>query len=77
MTKIGYSCGWIATNDISLIDFSQIKEDSSETLLRNTDNSKALIEWKGEIPSSLIGTVHVITDINSELAKPEWTQGEQ
>ena len=41
-------------SEISLIDFSQVLEDSAETLRKSNDNTKTLVKWDSEsIPTSV------------------------
>ena len=41
------------TNELSLIDFTQVMETSIETVRKSVDGTKVFVKWIGEIPSSL------------------------
>jgi hypothetical protein len=41
------------TNELSLIDFTQVMETSIETVRKSVDGTKVFVKWVGEIPSSL------------------------
>jgi hypothetical protein len=50
--------------DVSSVDFSQVHEDSADTLRYSTDNSKTFVKFTGSTPSFLTGKTQYT---NSEL----------
>ena len=45
----------IEASEVSSVDFSQVREDSADTVRYNLDNSKALVKFDGSTPSFLNG----------------------
>lgn len=45
----------IDASEVSSVDFSQVREDSADTVRYNLDNSKALVKFDGSTPSFLDG----------------------
>ena len=45
----------IDASEVSSVDFSQVREDSADTVRYNLDNSKALVKFDGSTPSFLNG----------------------
>ena len=45
----------IASNEVSNVDFSQVKETSANTLRYNNDNTKTFVKFEGSTPSFLDG----------------------
>ena len=45
----------IASNEVSNVDFSQVKETSANTLRYNNDNTKTFVKFEGSTPSFLNG----------------------
>jgi len=45
----------IEASEVSSIDFSQVREDSADTLRYNLDNSKTFVKFDGNTPSFLDG----------------------
>mgnify|MGYP001257036098 FL=1 len=43
----------IEASEVSSVDFSQVCEDSADTVRYNLDNSKALVKFDGNTPSFL------------------------
>ena len=43
----------IEASEVSSVDFSQVCEDSADTVRYNLDNSKALVKFDGSTPSFL------------------------
>tara|TARA_R100000231_G_scaffold95220_1_gene71418 strand:+ start:12248 stop:12466 length:219 start_codon:yes stop_codon:yes gene_type:complete len=65
----------ILKREIPNIDFSQVLEDSAETLRYSNDKSQALLKFKGETPSFLEGKITFdYESIMQILDSPEWTQ---
>tara|TARA_R100001509_G_scaffold162314_1_gene133610 strand:+ start:417 stop:671 length:255 start_codon:yes stop_codon:yes gene_type:complete len=58
----------IDASEVSSVDFSQVCEDSADTVRYNLDNSKALVKFDGSTPSFLNGkTQYTHTEIRSIL----------
>ena len=67
--------------DLDLIDFSQIEEDSKDTIRKSLDNTEFVIKWQeGYIPTFItdltvipVGTYdhHAILEL---MATPEWSE---
>lgn len=63
----------IEAGDVSSVDFSQVLQDSANTLSYNKDNSKAFVKYEGSKPSFLNGkTTYTHAEMLIELAKEEW-----
>ena len=45
----------IEASEVSSVDFTQVCEDSADTVRYNLDNSKALVKFDGSTPSFLNG----------------------
>ena len=45
----------IEASEVSSVDFSQVCEDSADTVRYNLDNTKALVKFDGSTPSFLNG----------------------
>lgn len=45
----------IDASEVSSVDFSQVREDSADTVRYNLDNTKALVKFNGSTPSFLTG----------------------
>ena len=45
----------IEASEVSSVDFSQVREDSADTVRYNLDNTKALVKFDGSTPSFLNG----------------------
>ena len=45
----------IDASEVSSVDFSQVREDSADTVRYNLDNTKALVKFNGSTPSFLDG----------------------
>ena len=45
----------IDASEVSSVDFSQVREDSADTVRYNLDNTKALVKFDGSTPSFLNG----------------------
>ena len=58
----------IDASEVSSVDFSQIREDSADTVRYNLDNTKALVKFEGSTPSFLDGkTQYTHTEIRTIL----------
>ena len=42
-----------STSEIDLINFDEVLESSKETVRKNNDQTKAVLKWKGSIPSCI------------------------
>jgi len=45
----------IDASEVSSVDFSQVREDSADTLRYNLDNTKTFVKFEGSTPSFLDG----------------------
>ena len=45
----------IDASDVSSVDFSQVLEDSADTIRYSVDRAKALVKFEGDTPSFLSG----------------------
>jgi hypothetical protein len=45
----------IESSDVSLVDFSQVLETSSDTLRYNNNDTKTFVKFEGDTPSFLDG----------------------
>ena len=71
----------IELTDLELIDFSQIEEDSKDTIRKSLDNTEFVIKWQeGYVPTFItdalvipVGTYdhHAILEL---MATPEWSE---
>lgn len=43
----------VNVSDLPSIDFSEVLETSIDTLVRNLDNTKAMLKYEGSMPSSI------------------------
>tara|TARA_B100001093_G_scaffold57210_1_gene48375 strand:- start:607 stop:855 length:249 start_codon:yes stop_codon:yes gene_type:complete len=41
------------TNEVSVINFTEVLEDSENTLRRNVDNTKTFVKYEGQMPASV------------------------
>ena len=58
----------IDASEVSSVDFSQVCEDSADTVRYNLDSTKALIKFDGSTPSFLDGkTQHTHAEIRTIL----------
>ncbi len=64
-------------SELPLIDFTQVLENSIDTVRLSVDGSKTFVKWEGSIPSS----VNILTtkegpytyqEIYTILSTPEW-----
>ena len=69
----------INSNEVSSINFSQVKQDSASTLRYNLDLTKTFVKFEGETPSFLSGKTQYINaqmlvmlnDVDGEWFYPE------
>ena len=65
-------------SEINKVDFNEVLETSSSTLLKSVDEQKTLIKWDGEAPE-FVATMttkegpYTYDEILAILATPEWT----
>ena len=45
----------ISASEVNSVDFSQVLEDSADTLRYNSDNTKTFVKFEGSTPSFLQG----------------------
>jgi len=58
----------IDASEVSSVDFSQVHEDSSDTVRYNLDNTKAIVKFGGNTPTFLAGkTQYTHTEIRAIL----------
>ena len=70
---------WVIVNvsDITEEMISNAIQSGMETLRKTLDGNKAILKWEGETPSCFDGlTIYSHSEILTELAKSEWTNGE-
>lgn len=68
----------IPSTEVPKVDFSQVCETSSETLVFSIDKSKTFIKWDGEQPEFIsnlenIEGPYTNSEILEILKGPEWT----
>lgn len=64
-------------SEINRIDFSQVMEDSAESLRRSVDGSKTFVKWIGETPDCIANLTtkssqYSYDQMLTELAKSDW-----
>jgi hypothetical protein len=66
----------LSMNDIDSVDFSQFITTNVDTARKNNDETKILLKFSGEVPSSIV-SLNTITytheEIIAELQSSEWT----
>ena len=70
---------WVIVNvsDITEEMILNAIQTSMGTLRKTLDGSKAILKWEGDTPSCFDGmTIYSHSEILTELAKSEWTNGE-
>ena len=70
---------WVIVNvsDITEEMISNAIQSGMETLRKTLDGNKAILKWEGDTPSCFDGmTIYSHSEILTELAKSEWTNGE-
>jgi hypothetical protein len=67
------------TSELSSVDFTQIQDDSSDTVRKSIDGLKCVCEYSTPMPNTIsslktrsIG--YTISEIQSVVAGPEWVQ---
>ena len=64
--------------DFASIDFSNVLEDSLNTLRYSLDGTKTFVNYEGDQPSFLAGKTEYTNDeILNILEGPEWTPSEE
>ena len=65
----------INSSEVSSVDFSQVLEDSADTLRYNKNKTKTIIKFKGETPSFLNGkTQYTNSEMLEQLETSEWIE---
>lgn len=67
----------IDKSEVANIDFSKVKETSSETLRYSIDGTKTFVKFEGDAPTFLSGKQqYTHSQILEILAGEEWVSGE-
>jgi len=62
------------TSELGAVDFSEVKEGSSDTLSYSVDGTKTFVKYEGTQPFFLLGkTEYTHEEILTILSGPEWT----
>ena len=65
------------TSELGAVDFSEVKEGSSDTLSYSLDGTQTFVKYEGTQPSFLSGkTEYTHSEILAILAGNEWTSDE-
>ena len=65
------------TSELGAVDFSEVKEGSSDTLSYSVDGTKTFVKYEGTQPFFLLGkTEYTHEEILSILSGPEWSSDE-
>jgi len=65
------------TSELGAVDFSEVKEGSSDTLSYSLDGTKTFVKYEGTQPSFLSGkTEYTHSEILAILSGDEWTSEE-
>ena len=65
------------TSELGAVDFSEVKEGSSDTLSYSLDGTQTFVKYEGEQPSFLSGkTEYTHSEMLTILATDEWTSDE-
>ena len=65
----------INSSEVSSVDFSQVLEDSTDTLRYNNNKTKTILKFKGETPSFLNGkTQYTNSEMLEQLETSEWVE---
>ena len=65
------------TSELGAVDFSEVKEGSSDTLSYSLDGTQTFVKYEGTQPFFLLGkTEYNHDEILSILSGPEWTSDE-
>tara|TARA_A100001201_G_scaffold130304_1_gene116038 strand:+ start:1123 stop:1320 length:198 start_codon:yes stop_codon:yes gene_type:complete len=63
--------------NIELVDFSQVKETSRDTLRLSLDKTKCVLKFEGETPDFLVGLQQYnYEEILEVMYSSEWTNNE-
>ena len=63
----------IDASEVSSVDFSQVREDSADTVRYNLDNTKALVKFNGSTVPYRQNRIHSLTDkSNTTDASQGW-----
>ena len=71
---------WVIVNVSDITDemIASAMQSSMDTLRKALDGSKAILKWEGDTPSCFDGlTTYNHSEILEELAKSDWTSGEE
>lgn len=61
-------------SELNSVDFSEVKEKSTDYLSLSVDETKTFVKFEGDTPSSLEGkTEYTYAEILEVLATDEWT----
>lgn len=66
-------------SELDKIDFTQVLETSSETLVRSVDGTKTFVKWEGDTPSCILslttkGEYLTADEIVQLMTAPEWSK---
>jgi len=62
------------TSELGAVDFSEVKEGSSDTLSYSLDGTQTFVKYEGTQPFFLLGkTEYTHSEILAILATDEWT----
>lgn len=65
----------INSSEVSSVDFSQVLEDSADTLRYNNNKTKTILKFKGETPFFLNGkTQYTNSEMLEQLETSEWIE---
>lgn len=65
---------FLDADEVSIIDFDQVLEDSLDTLRYSLDGTKTFVNYAGQQPSSLLGRTEYTHAEALEITRgPEWT----
>jgi hypothetical protein len=70
------------TSELVSVDFTQIKDDSSETIRKSLDGLKCLCEYTTPMPSTVLSLktrsiAYTLSEVQSIIAGPEWREEEE
>jgi hypothetical protein len=65
---------FLDADEVGIIDFNQVLEDSLDTLRYSLDGTKTFVNYPGQQPSSLLGrTEYTHAEALAITRGPEWT----
>ena len=65
---------FLDADEVGIIDFDQVLEDSLDTLRYSLDGTKTFVNYPGQQPSSLLGRTEYTHAEALEITRgPEWT----